>query len=278
MSQKEISVLIGSGAIGLAVITEISDSRDILLADLQKETAQQSARELVGHGHQAHAAQVDITSRVSLEELRDYALQIGEISQLVIATGVSPSVAPPRLIFNVDLLGVALALDVFGEVIKPGGAGLVIGSQAGHRLPALTAEQDELIANTPADELLNLSIFNTREAEESLFAYQLAKRGSSLRVKGEAVKWGKRGARVNAISPGIVMTPLSEAELKSDNAAQYQRMIAECPAKRVGSPEEIAALAKVIMGENGGFITGSDFLIDGGVTAAYLYGDLVSLK
>lgn len=274
MKQKELSILIGVGVIGLAVIKEVCEGRHVLLADLDEQKAKKAAQELEAEGIETITASVDVTSKSSLENLAIHAKSVGEISQVVIATGVSPSNSSPEVIFKVDLLGVALALEVFKDFIAQEGAGLVIGSQAGHRLKALNSDEDQQIAKVEASEILNLPIFKTEKCMDSLYAYQLAKRASSLRVKSEAVRWGKRGARVNILSPGIVMTPLSEAEFKSQNAELYKKMINECPAKRTGSPDEVAALAKVIMGENGGFITGSDFLIDGGVSAAYLYGDL----
>jgi len=273
MNKTEICVLLGTGAIGLGVTRAVACGKHVLLTDLKVENAKAAAKTLVANGFEVSTAAVDITSKESIENLTKKALSLGEVTQVIVATGVSPSTAPPSVVLKVDLYGVALALEVFGQVISSGGAGLVIGSQAGHRLKALTYEEDNLIAKTPVDELLKLDIFNSKEAQDSLYAYQLAKRGSSLRVKREAVRWGKRGARINMISPGIVMSPLADEEFKSQNKEQYQRMIEECPVKRTGSPEEVAALANVLMGENGGFITGSDFLMDGGVTAVYLYGD-----
>lgn len=274
MNPKKISILIGVGVIGIAVVKEVCEKRHVLLADLDEKKAKQVAKEFKKDGIQASSTSVDVTSKTSFEKLVSHAKDMGEISQVIIATGVSPSHSSSEIIFKVDLLGVALALEVFGDVISQGGAGLVIGSQAGHRLKNLSLEEEQKIAKVPSSELLSLPVFKTEKCKDSLYAYQLAKRGSSLRVKSEALRWGERGARVNMISPGIVMSPLSKAEFKSQNVEQYQKMISECPAKRTGEPSEVAALAKVMMGENGGFITGSDFLIDGGVSAAYLYGDL----
>jgi NAD(P)-dependent dehydrogenase (short-subunit alcohol dehydrogenase family) len=278
MSNLEVSVLLGTGAIGLAVARRVNTGHHVLLADLNKENAEAAADKFKQDGVEVSTAVVDVTSQKSVEELATRAKDLGQVKQVIIATGVSPSNAPSNVILKVDLLGVAYVLETFGDVIAPGGAALVIGSQAGHRLKALSAEEDQLISKTPANDLLKLEIFNSQASKDSLYAYQLAKRGSSLRVKYEAVRWGKRQARVNMISPGIVMTPLAEAELKSQNAEQYKSMIEKCPTNRAGKPEEVAALASVLMGSDGGFITGSDFLMDGGVTAAYWFGELNSLK
>ncbi len=165
-------------------------------------------------------------------------------------------------------------LEEFGDVIAPGGSGVVIASQSGHRLGALTAEQDAALATTPADELLALPMLQPDQVTDSLHAYQLAKRGNSLRVMAEAVRWAKRGARLNTISPGIIITPLARDELTGPRGDGYRRMIERVPAGRAGTPDEVATVAALLMGPDGAFITGSDFLIDGGVTASYFFGDL----
>jgi NAD(P)-dependent dehydrogenase (short-subunit alcohol dehydrogenase family) len=165
-------------------------------------------------------------------------------------------------------------LEAFGNVIAHGGAGVVIASQSGHRLGALGAEQDKALAMTPADELLALPMLQPDQVTDPLLAYQLSKRGNSLRVKAEAVRWGKRGARINTISPGIIITPLAKDELSGPRGDGYRRMLALSPAGRAGTPDEVGHVGALLMGADGAFITGSDFLMDGGVTAAYWYGEL----
>jgi NAD(P)-dependent dehydrogenase (short-subunit alcohol dehydrogenase family) len=169
-------------------------------------------------------------------------------------------------------------LEEFGNVIARGGAGVVISSQSGHRLPPLSVEQNEALATTPAEELLGLPFLQPDQVLDSLHAYQLAKRGNSLRVMAEAVRWGERFARVNTISPGIVMTPLAKDELGGPRGEGYRRMIEGSAAGRAGTPDEVGAVGALLMGQDGGFITGSDFLMDGGVTAAYWYGDLAEVR
>jgi NAD(P)-dependent dehydrogenase (short-subunit alcohol dehydrogenase family) len=169
-------------------------------------------------------------------------------------------------------------LEEFGNVIARGGAGVVIASQSGHRLPALTVEQNKALATTPVEELLNLAFLQPDQVTDSLHAYQLAKRGNSLRVMAEAVRWGKRGARINTISPGIIMTPLAKDELTGPRGEGYRRMIEGSVARRAGTPDEVANVAALLMGADGGFITGSDILMDGGVTAAYWFGELAEVR
>ena len=202
------------------------------------------------------------------------AAALDDVAGVIHAAGVSPSQAAPGTILSVDLYGTALVLEEFGNVIAPGGAGVVIASQSGHRLGALTAEADAALAMTPADELLAHPMPQPDQVKDSLHAYQLSKRGNALRVMAEAVRWGKRGARVNTISPGIVITPLAKDELTGPRGEGYRRMIELCPVGRAGTPDEVGTVGALLMGPEGAFITGSDFLMDGGVTAAYWYGDL----
>jgi len=217
---------------------------------------------------------VDVSSRDSIQQLLGAAARLGEITGVIHAAGVSPSQASPRTILAVDLYGTAVVLEEFGRVIARGGAGVVIASQSGHRLGALSAEQDKALATTPAEELLALPMLQPDKVKDALHAYQLAKRGNSLRVMAEAVRWGKRGARVNTISPGIIVTPLAKDELSGPRGEGYRRMIELCPAGRAGTPDEVGNVGALLMGADGTFITGSDFLMDGGVTASYWFGEL----
>jgi NAD(P)-dependent dehydrogenase (short-subunit alcohol dehydrogenase family) len=219
-------------------------------------------------------ATVDVSSRPSVHALAESASAHGDVTGVIHAAGVSPSQASPATILSVDLYGTALVLEEFGNIVARGGSCVVIASMSGHRLPALTAEQDKALATTPADELLALPMLQPDKVTDPLNAYQIAKRANSLRVMAEAVRWGERGARVNTISPGIVITPLANDELSGPRGEGYRRYIEGSAAGRAGTPDEVATLAALLMGPDGAFITGSDFLQDGGVTAAYWFGDL----
>jgi NAD(P)-dependent dehydrogenase (short-subunit alcohol dehydrogenase family) len=219
-------------------------------------------------------ATVDVASRQSIHALVETATNSGEVTGLIQAAGVSPSQASPQTILAVDLYGTAVVLEEFGNIIARGGAGVVIASQSGHRLGALTAAQNTALATTPADDLLTLPMLAPDQVTDSLHAYQLAKRGNALRVMAEAVRWSKRGARINTISPGIIITPLAKDELTGPRGEGYRRMIELSPAGRAGTPDEVATVGALLLGPAGAFITGSDFLIDGGVTASYFYGEL----
>jgi NAD(P)-dependent dehydrogenase (short-subunit alcohol dehydrogenase family) len=269
---SEVMVVIGPGSIGQAIARRVSAGKHVLLADLRPENADAAAEVLSDAGFKVSTATVDVSSRESVHELVQTATALGDVSGVIHAAGVSPSQASPQTILSVDLYGTALVLEEFGNVIAQGGSGVVIASQSGHRLGALTAEEDAALA--PADELLTLPMLQPDRVKDSLHAYQLSKRGNSLRVMAEAVRWGKRGARVNTISPGIIITPLAKDELTGPRGEGYRRMIQLCPAGRAGTPDEVGTVGALLMGPDGGFITGSDLLMDGGVTAAYRFGEL----
>jgi NAD(P)-dependent dehydrogenase (short-subunit alcohol dehydrogenase family) len=270
----EVIVVIGAGSIGQAIARRVSAGKHVLLADLRQENADAAAEVLSNAGFEVNTAIVDVSARESAHALVQTATSLGDVTGVIHAAGVSPSQASPETILSVDLYGTALVLEEFGNVIAAGGAGVVIASQSGHRLGALTAEQDVALAMTPTDELLALPMLQPDQVTDPLHAYQLSKRGNALRVMAEAVRWGKRGARVNTISPGIVITPLAKDELTGPRGEGYRRMIELCPAGRAGTPDEVGTVGALLMGPEGAFITGSDFLMDGGVTAAYWYGDL----
>jgi NAD(P)-dependent dehydrogenase (short-subunit alcohol dehydrogenase family) len=271
---ESVIVVIGAGSIGQAIARRVSAGKHILLADINQANADAAAKVLSEAGFEVSTAVVDVSSRPSVHSLVETATAFGNITGLIHAAGVSPSQAPASTILKVDLYGTALVLEEFGNVIADGGAGVVIASQSGHRLPSLTPEQDKALATTPVEELLALSMLQPDKVTDPLNAYQISKRGNSLRVKAEAVRWGKRGARINTISPGIIITPLAKDELNGPRGDGYRRMISLSSAGRPGTPDEVGTVGALLMGADGAFITGSDFLMDGGVTSAYWYGDL----
>lgn len=274
LSPTRVIVVIGAGSIGQAIARRVSTGKHVLLADLRQENADVAAKTLSEAGFSVTTAKVDVSSRDSVQALVSQARFLGEVFGVIHAAGVSPSQASLETILKVDLYGTALVLEEFGNVIVDGGSGVVIASQSGHRLPPLSAEQNAALAMTPVEELLNLPMLQAGQIKDSLHAYQISKRGNSLRVMAEAVRWGKRGARINTISPGIIITPLAKDELTGPRGAGYRRMIEASAAGRAGTPDEVGNIGALLMGADGAFITGSDFLMDGGVTAAYWFGEL----
>jgi NAD(P)-dependent dehydrogenase (short-subunit alcohol dehydrogenase family) len=275
-NSKNIIVVIGAGSIGQAIARRVGAGKHILLADLHQENADVAAKVLSEAGFEVSTTIVDVSSRASIHTLVETAIAIGPVTGLIHAAGVSPSQASPATILKVDLYGTALVLEEFGNVIENGGSGVVIASQSGHRLPALTPEQDKALATTPVEELLSLDMLQPDKVTDPLNAYQISKRGNSLRVMAEAVRWGKRGARINTISPGIIITPLAKDELSGPRGDGYRRMIDAYAVGRAGTPDEVGTVSALLMGPEGAFVTGSDFLMDGGVTASYFYGELAS--
>lgn len=274
---SKVVVVVGAGLIGQAIARRVASGKRVLLADVRQENADAAAQVLADAGFEVSTAVVDVSSRESVHALVETATGLGEVTGVIHAAGVSASQASIEQILRVDLYGTALVLEEFGRVIAAAGAAVVISSQSGHRLPALTAEQDRLLATTPVDELLDLPMLQPDQLSDGLHAYQVSKRANGLRVRAEAVRWGERGARVNAISPGIVITPLARDELNGANGAGYRRMIELAPAGRAGTPDEIGTVGELLLTERGAFITGSDILIDGGGTASHFYGPLAGL-
>ena len=271
---KDVVVVIGPGQMGQSIARRVGVGKHLVLADARPENASAAADALSNIGHDVSVAAVDVSSRESVQALVSKSTGRGAVTGLIHAAGVSPSQASPGTILKVDLYGTALILEEFGNIIARGGSGVVIASQSGHRLPPLSVEQNKALATTPVEELLKLAFLLPEVVTDPLHAYQISKRGNSLRVMAEAVRWGKRGARINTISPGIIITPLAKDELAGPRGAGYRRMIEVCPAGRAGTPDEVGSVAALLMGTEGAFITGSDFLMDGGVTAAYWFGEL----
>lgn len=273
-SMKNVMLLTGAGQIGMAIARRVGYGMKIVIGDKRRENAEAIADTMNKAGFTTVPVEMDLSSRASILALIDTAQQYGEISMLVNAAGVSPSQASIETILKVDLYGTAVLLEEVGKVIGKGGVGVTVSSQSGHRMPALGIELDEQLATVPTEELLALEALQPKNIRDTLHAYQMAKRCNVKRVMAEAVKWGNRGARINSISPGIIVTPLALDEFNGPRGDFYRNMFAKCPAGRPGTADEVANVAELLMSDRGAFITGADFLIDGGATASYFYGPL----
>ena len=274
VSMKNVMLLTGAGQIGMAIARRVGYGMKIVIGDKRRENAEAIADTMNKAGFTTVPVEMDLSSRASILALIDSAQQYGEISMLVNAAGVSPSQASIEAILKVDLYGTAVLLEEVGKVISKGGVGVTVSSQSGHRMPALGIELDEQLATAPTEELLTLEALQPQNIRDTLHAYQMAKRCNVKRVMAEAVKWGNRGARINSISPGIIVTPLALDEFNGPRGDFYRNMFAKCPAGRPGTADEVANVAELLMSDRGAFITGADFLIDGGATASYFYGPL----
>jgi NAD(P)-dependent dehydrogenase (short-subunit alcohol dehydrogenase family) len=243
----------------------------VLLADFNEQTLASASESLSAAGHHVESRRVDVASPESVRGLAGYAASLGSVTQVAHTAGLSPSQASAEAILAVDLLGVALVLQEFGEVIAPGGAGVVIASMAGHMFPPLAPEQENALAHDPPGELLQLNFISS--ITDPNFAYPIAKQANHIRVRAASAQWGRRGARINSISPGIISTSMGQQELASPVGDGMRAMIAKSATGRLGTPDDIAAAAAFLLGPNASFITGTDLLVDGGVIAAVKTGN-----
>lgn len=274
MGKKEVMVVTGAGQISMAIARRMGYGKKIVMGDKNIQNAKAIAEIMNQAGFDVEPVEMDLSSRESIQALIAKALEYGEIKMLVNGAGVSPSQAPIEAILKVDLYGTAVLLEEVGKVIAEGGVGVTISSQSGWRMPQLTAEEDAALATTPTGELLQLEMLQPENIKDTLHAYQMAKRCNEKRVMAQSVEWGKRGARLNDIAPGIIVTPLAVDEFNGPRGDFYKNMFAKCPAGRPGTADEVANVAELLMSEKGAFITGSTFLIDGGAASSYYYGPL----
>ncbi len=271
---KDVILWTGAGQIGMAITRRVGYGKKIVVGDKNIENANAIAKIMNEAGFDVEPMECDISSRESILNLIKKGQEYGEIAMFINSAGVSPSQAPIERILHVDLYGTAVLLEEVGKVIKKGGTGVTISSQSGRRMEQLGSVIDEQLATTPTEELLKLDVLQPENIKDTLHAYQLAKRCNEKRVMAESVKWGERGARINSISPGIIVTPLAIDEFNGIRGDFYKNMFAKCPAGRPGTADEVANVAELLMTDKGAFITGADFLIDGGATASYFYGPL----
>jgi NAD(P)-dependent dehydrogenase (short-subunit alcohol dehydrogenase family) len=271
---REVLTVIGVGGMGQAIARRLGAGKTVLLADYNEETLASATRSLSADGHHVESRSVDVASPESVHRLAEYAASLGSVAQVAHTAGLSPAQASAEAILAVDLLGTALVLEEFGEVIAPGGAGVVIASMAGHMFPPLPAEQERALAHNPPDELLKLDFVSG--ITEPTMAYPIAKQANHIRVRAASAHWGRRGARINSISPGIISTPMGQQELDSPVGDGMRAMIVMSGTGRMGTPDDIAAATAFLLGPEATFITGTDLLVDGGVIAAIKAGSPAS--
>ena len=271
---KNVMLWAGAGQIGMAIARRMGTGLKIIVGDKKSENAAKMARIMNDAGFDVESVEMNLADSDSIRAFIAKGKEYGSIKMLINAAGVSPSQASIEDILRVDLYGTAVLLEEVGKVIAPGGVGVTISSQSGKRMAQLTADEDALLACTPTEKLLSLELLQPENIKDTLHAYQMAKRCNEKRVMAEAVKWGERGARINSISPGIIVTPLAIDEFNGPRGDFYKNMFAKCPAGRPGTADEVANVAELLMSDKGAFISGTDFMCDGAATASYYYGPL----
>ena len=267
---KDVIALLGAGSMGAAIVRRIAAGRKILLGDFSEKNLEQVSHDLQYSGYDTETCVVNALDKASVEVFAEKAASLGNVKYFIDTAGASPSQASPEHILKLDMVGTGYAVDAFGKVMAAGGAGLIISSQTGYML-RLPDEVELEILRTPTDELMNIAYIK-ETATRSGTAYMIAKRINHLQAqKAAATTWKERRARINTISPGIIVTPLAYDEFKAagDN---YQVMIDASAAMRTASSDEIAEAAAFLLGEHASFITGTDLLIDGGVIASIRTG------
>ncbi len=263
---KDVVVIIGIGGMGEAIARRQGPGKKLVLADFNEELLARRVTELKADGFDVTSRQVDVSLRASVQALADAAAAIGRVDQLINTAGLSPAQAPVAAILNVDLLGVALVLDTFATVIAEGGAGVIISSMAGYMSSHLTTEEEFALATTEPESLLALPIVAALSDPGS--AYGLAKRANQLRVRHASLAWGKRGGRINSVSPGVISTSMGKLELEGPSGTFMRAMIEGSGTGRIGTPSDISNVVSSLLGPDASFITGTDLLVDGGVVAS----------
>jgi NAD(P)-dependent dehydrogenase (short-subunit alcohol dehydrogenase family) len=271
----EVLVVIGVGGMGEAIARRQAPGRQVLLADFSTDTLERVADTLRSEGHSVVCQKVDVSDHPSVSALAAAAAALGPVTQVVHTAGLSPVQASAEAILAVDLVGVAHSLEEFGRIVATGGSGVVIASMAGTMAQGrLPADLEKALALTPVDELLSLPFLQPAALTDPGAAYGIAKRANQVRVQAASLLWGRRGARVNSISPGVISTAMGQQELAGRSGAIMRAMVDASGTQRLGTADDIAGAAAFLLGPDSSFVTGTDLLVDGGVVAALRSGAL----
>jgi len=269
--KKQVVALLGAGSMGTAIVRRIAAGKKILLGDISEKALERVSDDFRRSGYDVETCVVNALEKKSIEAFAQKAASLGPVMYFIDTAGASPNQATPEHIVNLDMVGTGYAVDAFGRVMAEGGAGLIISSQAAYMYP-IPNDMELQLVNTPTEELKDVPFIKEVAMQNSGFAYMIAKRMNHLQAqRAAATSWRERHARINTISPGIIVTPLAYDEFNA-NGEGYQAMIDASAARRVATSDEIADAASFLLGEHATFINGTDLLIDGGVIPAIRTG------
>ncbi|NWL80967.1 short-chain dehydrogenase [Pseudomonas taiwanensis] len=262
---KELMIITGLGAMGLACARRLGTGRHLLLVDNSSERLQEAEQALAEGGYSVESLVLDLGASDAVQRLGDRIESLGASLRLLLHTAaVSPTQASARTIYQVNLEGTARLLEQLTPFLAPGSVGVVIASMAGQFI-SLTPEQEQALASAPTQSIAELAS-SWEGSEDTNQAYMVAKRGNQLRVEVEALRWARRGGRLVSVSPGIISTAQGRQEVAEQ--PQVAQLVRDCPVGRIGTPEDIAACVEWLASPAAGFVTGTDLLIDGGTIAA----------
>lgn len=268
-SSREVIVVTGVGGMGVAIARRLGAGRVLVLADFAEELLARVTETLRGEGHTVHPVKTDISKAESVRALAQQAAALGDFRALVHTAGLSPVQASPEAIVAVDVMGTAHVLDEFAEIVRPGSVAVCIASMAG-TMAQIPVELEHALAVSPTAELAALPALDPATLDRGA-AYSIAKRANQARVRAMSITWGMKGGRVVSISPGVISTPMSQAELSGASGDQMRAMVSASGVKRIGTPDDIAAVAEFLIGPGASFITGTDILVDGGTVSGLVY-------
>jgi len=206
----------------------------------------------------------DITDPVGVAGIVERVRDLGPFRALAHAAGLSPTMADPRRIVEVNLVGTARLLDALAPLVTTGSAAVCFASSAGYLpLELLGPELSQLVHEPRAEGFLDRA---AALLPDSGMAYAWSKKGVQLEAAKAAVKWGPRGGRVVSLSPGLIDTPMGRQEF--ENQPMMKPMLDNTPLGRFGTAEEIAAVVSFLLCDDASFVSGIDVLVDGALGAA----------
>jgi len=268
---NDVSAIVGVRGFGLPCARRLGLGRRLLLGDVSVVILEESRSALESEGYDVKACVVDVSSRDSVAAFAAEAKAMGRLANFVVTAGLSPQAASPERILSVNLLGTEYVKEAFEPQLTQGSVGVVFASNAAYYSP-VPREIERDFALLPSDKLIDTAK-KVQGWDNGMGAYWLAKRCNQLRVESAAPRWGRLGARIVSISPGIFSTAMAHAEQKM--GSPIIETANATPMARLGNANEMGSLVEWVTGPAAGYLTGSDILMDGGYMAAARWGDII---